>query len=184
MRRFIPAICAFLFGQGVAGVFAYYEQTTFALVISVVAIILSIVLWVVFGIKKRGISELDVAKNEVAPTPQISEHLLWKMYLNINDLIRQLRDIAPIVFDDIKDKPDKNLTLFYEDYRVKNILTKIEIEMQDCIDSDLCELFQSLMEYELWCAQFAINPIASPDIKLERIHQRIRDRIIKLIKRG
>ena len=177
LKRYSGTVISMLFWGGLE--VSPYQSLPLAIALWSIASLWAIVA-TIFWIKNRrnSISELSAEKSK-----DHTEHLLWKMYLNINDLIRQLREIAPLAFD-ATDITNRNPNQYFEDSRIKDILTKIEIEMQDCIDSDLCELFQSLMEYELWCAQFAINPIASPDIKLERIHQRIRDRIIKLIKRG
>lgn len=139
------------------------------------ALIIGILLWI-FG------NRLTKKETNETSTLDYTEHPLWKMYLNINGLIRQLREIAPSVYEDIRDMPTTRVSVFYEEIRIKNITTNIEIEMQNCIDSNLCNLYRQLLNYELHCALFAINPTASGDFNLENKHQEIRNRTIKLIR--
>jgi len=105
---------------------------------------------------------------------------LWQIYSEINNLIREMREVAPLVNKENEGKEDRLALLLFEDSRIKSILTKMEAALQVCTDSKLCDMFINLIDYEKQCALFSINPLTSHDFRLESYHQKIRDRIKKL----
>ncbi len=104
------------------------------------------------------------------------------IYQNVSQNIRELREMAEIVNEENKDKPDPSALLF-RDKRITKILAKIEKEREKCRDRELDEMLSAVIRLERKQIEWRVNPYGrSPAIVLDKGHQGIRNYINKKIK--
>lgn len=105
------------------------------------------------------------------------------IYQNVSQKIRELREMAEIVNEENKDKPDPSALLF-RDKRMIKILAEIEKEREKCRDRELDEWLGRLLNLERKQLRWSINPYDRPAAEaLDNAHQNIRDYINKKFKR-